>query len=530
MKNLIQLFVLILFTLIIFNSAYSKTNSDIELNNKHPAGLSKQEWNHVTNQINGTSILEYQQNAYIKASNTGAGDSFGYSVAISGDTLVVGANKEDSTATGVNNNQSSNARISSGAAYVFIRNEGIWSQQAYLKASNTGNGDEFGFSVDISGDTIVVGAAFEDSSATGINNDENNDSALQSGAAYVFTRNAGVWSQQAYLKPSNTDYTDWFGYSVAISGDTIVVGVVGEDSDTIGVDNGINEMAFNSGAAYVFTRDSGEWSQQAYLKASNTDDVDWFGYAVDIFDNTIVVGAFYEDSNSTTVNGDDTNNLASNSGAVYVYTRTVDTWSQQAYLKPTNTGEDDRFGCSVSIYDDTLVVGAQFESSNATGVNNDGTNDMAFQSGAAYVFVRNAETWSQQAYLKASNTGTGDLFGYSVSIDNQKVVVGARYEDSNSAGVDGDGGNDLINDSGAAYVYRAIEGVWNQLAYLKSFNPDTNDFFGFSVAVSDNDVIIGAESESSNATGVNNADNNLSPYSGSVYVFNKELIFTNGFE
>src|SRR5205823_3210346 len=149
----------------------------------------------------------------LKASNTGGspglygdeGDGFGNSVAVSGDTVVVGALWESSNATGVDGDGSDNSALYSGAAYVFVRNGTTWSQQAYLKASNTGTSDGFGMSVAVSGDTVVVGAIFEDSNATGVNGDQNDNSALISGAAYVFVRNGTTWSQQAYLKASNTE-------------------------------------------------------------------------------------------------------------------------------------------------------------------------------------------------------------------------------------------------------------------------------------------------------------------------------------
>ncbi len=212
------------------------------------------------------------QQAYLKASNTGAEDLFGYDVAISGDTVVVGSQNEDSNATGINGDQSSNSRVNSGAVYVFTRSGTAWSQQAYLKASNTGGGDIFGYSVAISGDTLVVGALNEDSDATGINGNQNNNRASRAGAAYVFTRSGAVWSQQAYLKASNTDADDCFGWYVAISGNTVVVGADVEDGGATGINGDQSDnSAFNAGAAYVFTRSGAVWSQQAYLKASNTD-------------------------------------------------------------------------------------------------------------------------------------------------------------------------------------------------------------------------------------------------------------------
>src|SRR5438093_7713424 len=167
------------------------------------------------------------QQAYIKASNTGADDNFGASVAVSGNTLVVGAISEDSNATGVNGNQSDNSAGGSGAAYIFVGDGTKWMQQAYLKASNTDGGDFFGWSVAVSGDTVVVGAWGEASNATGVNGNQSDNSVRAAGAAYIFVRNGTNWSQQAYLKASNTGQEDQFGYSVALSGDTVAIGAHG---------------------------------------------------------------------------------------------------------------------------------------------------------------------------------------------------------------------------------------------------------------------------------------------------------------
>jgi len=278
------------------------------------------------------------QQAYLKASNTGAGDLFGYSVAVSGDTMVSGADWEDSSATGVNGDQSDNSAINSGAVYVYVRNGTNWTQQAYLKASNTGGpspgnsaGDLFGVTVAISGDTLVVGARNEDSSATGVNGDQSDDSAINSGAAYVFVRSGTNWSQQAYLKASNTGATDFFGYSVAVSGDTVVVGAYQEGSSATGVNgDGSSNSAGDAGAAYVFVRHGTNWSQQAYLKASNTGAGDRFGVSVAISGETVVVGSWLEDSGVTGVDGDQTDNSAPDSGAAYVFVRNGTNWSQQA--------------------------------------------------------------------------------------------------------------------------------------------------------------------------------------------------------
>ncbi len=461
------------------------------------------------------------QQGYLKASNTDAGDWLGYSIAISGDTIVIGAFGEDGGANGVNGNQADNSRLDAGAAYVFVRTGGVWEQEAYLKASNTGGGDNFGYSVAVSGDTIVVGARQEDSLATGVNGNQADNSALSAGAAYVFVRTNGVWTQEAYLKASNTGSLDNFGYSVAVSGDTIVVGAVGEDSIATGVNgNQADNSATEAGAAYLFVRTNGVWSQQAYLKASNTGSADAFGISVAVSGDTVVVGARSEASSATGVNGNQADNSRSNAGAAYVFVRTNGAWSQEAYLKASNTGAGDLFGTSVAAAGDTIVVGALWEDSSTTGVNGNQADNSALNSGAAYVFVRVSGTWSQEAYLKASNTGGGDYFGAVVSVSGDWIVVGGALEDSSATGVNGSQTDNSATDAGAAYIFSRTNGAWVQEAYLKASNTDGGDQFGYFVAVSGGTVVVGANLEDSNATGVNgNQADNSAAESGAAYVF-----------
>ncbi len=465
------------------------------------------------------------QQAYFKASNTGVSDQFGRSVSVSGDTVVVGAWQEDSDATGVDGNQIDNSAAQSGAAYVFVRNGTTWSQQAYLKASNTGAMDGFGQSVSASGDTLVVGAYLEDSNATGVDGNQGDNSATNSGAAYVFVRNGTTWSQQAYLKASNTGAMDGFGQSVSASGDTLVVGAYLEDSNATGVDgNQGDNSATNSGAAYVFVRNGTTWSQQAYFKASNTGAMDEFGWSVSVSGDTVVVGAHLEDSNATGVGGNQGDNSLLGSGAAYVFVRNGTTWSQQAYLKASNTGADDRFGFSLSASADTLVVGARNEASIATGVNGNQTDNSTTDAGAAYVFVRNGTTWSQQAYLKASNTGFADRFGWSVSVSGDTVVAGAFGESSSATGVNGNQSDNSATDSGAAYVFVRNGTTWSQQAYLKASNTNALDQFGHTVSASGDTVVVGAWGEDSNATGVNgNQSDNSASLSGAAYVIDLDL-------
>jgi hypothetical protein len=478
------------------------------------------------------SFAQTALEAYVKASNTGGNDDFGgivplpqggtlSTVALSGDTLVVGAPREDSAAIGVNGDQSNNSAPDSGAVYVFTRTSGVWSQQAYLKASNTGAGDRFGSSVALSGDTLAVGAFEEASAATGINGNQLDNSAFGSGAVYVFTRTGGVWSQQVYVKASNTEALDRFGISVALAGDTLAVGAFGEASAATGINgNQADNSALGSGAVYVFTRTGGVWSQQAYVKASNPEMGDQFGISVALSGDTLAVGASREGSAATGINGDQTNNSASASGAVYVFTRTGGLWSQQAYVKASNTGALDQFGNSVTLSGDTLAVGAYFESSNAIGVNGDQANNGAGSSGAVYVFARTGGVWSQQAYVKASNTGSSDAFGISVSLSGDTLAVGALEEDSTATGVNGNQTNNSAPASGAVYVFTRTGGLWSQQAYMKASNTGTLDHFGASIALVGDTLVVGAPGESSAATGLNgNQADNSSAGAGAVYVY-----------
>jgi hypothetical protein len=475
--------------------------------------------------LDGPSIDDIVQQAYLKASNTGVGDFFGLSVSVSGETVVIGALSEDSNATGVNGDQSNNGAEDSGAAYVFVRSGAGWIQQAYLKASNTDKLDWFGASVSLSGDTLVVGAYREASNSPGVNGDQSNNSAWGAGAAYVFVRTGTTWSQEAYLKASNPQALDLFGLSVSVSGDTVLVGAHGEASDATGVNGDqSNNNAELSGAAYVFVRNGTSWSQQAYLKASNTGAHDFFGDSVSVSGDTAVVGAPEEDSNATGVNGDQNDNHAGDSGAAYVFVRSGMDWSQQAYLKASNTDLGDGFGAAVSVSGDTVLVGAYGEGSDATGVNGDQRNENADYSGAVYAFTRNGATWTQQAYLKASNTGGGDVFGTSVAVSGNTAVVGAVQEDSNAIGVNGDQTINHASQAGAAYVFVRSGTSWSQLAYLKASNTGANDEFGVSAAVSGDTVAVGAYLEDSDATGVNgDQSNNNASVAGAAYVFDLDL-------
>ena len=409
----------------------------------------------------------WEQQAYIKASNTDAIDRFGRSVSLSadGNMLAVGATDERSSATGINGDQFDNSAFRAGAVYVFTRSGSLWEQQAYVKASNTEVDDLFGLALSLSadGNTLAVGAIREDSSATGINGDQADNSTPDAGAVYVFTRNGSLWEQQAYIKASNTDEFDGFGARVSLSedGNTLAVRAFNEFSSATGINGDqTDNQATTAGAVYVFARSGSVWEQQAYIKASNTDELDRFGSGVTLSadGNTLAVGATGEDSSATGINGNQADNtFAEGSGAVYVFTRSGSVWEQQAYIKASNTDGGDTFGISISLSanGNTLAVGASNERSGATGINGDQNENLAPSAGGVYVFRRMGSLWEQQAYVKASNTDAGDFFGDEVSLsaDGNTLAVGARNETSGATGINGDQADNSVDIAGAVYLY-----------------------------------------------------------------------------
>jgi hypothetical protein len=294
----------------------------------------------------------WSQQAQLTVSDGATNDQFGWSVALYGSTAVLSAPGKNGFA---------------GSAYVFVRSGGVWSQQAQLTASDGASGDEFGISVALYGSTAVVGAT-QKNSATG--------------AAYVFTRSGGVWSQQAELTASDGASHDQFGASVAVYGSTTVVGAPQRNAA--------------AGAAYVFTRSGGVWSQQTQLTASDAQDGEDFGWSVALYGTTAVVGA---PESSSGLNG-----------AAYVFLQSGSAWSQQAKLTASDGQGGDAFGSSVAIYGSTTLVGAW--------VNNS-------QTGAAYTYTRSGPGWSQQSKLTASDAAPGNAFGRSVALYGSTALIGA---------------------------------------------------------------------------------------------------------
>ena len=395
----------------------------------HPSGLARSYSFGMTGQFPMT------QEATQKASSPADGDRFS-TVALGNDTLAVGAPDAEA----------------SGSVYVLQRSERAWSEVVRLTPMSPVNQDGFGAAVAIDGDTIVVGAP-------GV------------GVAHVFVRMGSTWQRQQILTGAAADR---FGTSVGVSGDTIVVGAPQHDA-----------TATNSGAAFVFTRSGSTWSQQGSpLEAQLPRANDAFGTSIAISGSSIIVGAPLEDGAGSGVNPS-TGSGKAESGAAYVFVRVGTAWSQQVYLKGSNSGADDRFGTAVGISNNTVVVGAPNEDSNGSP-----TDNTSFESGAAYTYDRSGTTWTSGAYLKASNIVTSTFFGSAVAIDRNHLIVGSAREISTSTGLDGIPNQNGVG-CGAAYLFRR-GASWAQLRYVKASNTSTNANFGASVTIDGDTFAVGA--------------------------------------
>jgi|GEM_PF-1468565 len=464
--------------------------------------------------IFGVVCEEFHQ-AYIKASNTSAGDAFGSSVAIDGDRLVVGARYEDGCGTGVNPATNADGCDDSGAAYVYERVNGVWTQTALLKPSNTGAGDEFGITVSVDGDIIAVGSRLEDSCASTIDGDETDNNCSSAGAAYIFEYANGAWSQTAYIKPSNTDSFDNFGNAVSVSGNRVAIGSVYEDG--CGTDVGADEtdnLCLNPGAAFIFEKGANGWTQQAYFKSNAPGDNNRYAQGLSLDGDRLVVGAGRR--KGCTVGA---TSGCNNAGAVYVYDYANGAWAFTAELRSSNLDGGDRFGENLDLDGDRLLITSRNEDSCATTIDGDTTNDACGQAGAAYLFELINGTWTQTVYFKGSATQSNAFFGTTAALDGDRILIGSHNEDNCNAGLNSTPATGCL-DTGAAYLFEYANGAWSESAYLKSNLAEDGDKFGFEVSLSGDSMAITSNGEDSCAVGVDgDATDNMCLTSGAADVY-----------
>lgn len=539
---------------------------------------------------------------YVKASNTESGDFFGWSVALSADgtTLAVGSPSEDSKAIGVNGEQADNDSTNAGAVYVFIKENGVWKQQAYLKASNTEQpnlnsrrvlpNDRFGYKVALAddGNTLAVSALLEDSPSFGINCNQNNyedtnygssdasSSAdpsddlilareLNVGAVYLFSRTGSDWSQNAYVKPifstihafnpkANGGPVDLrFGETMALSGDgkTLAVGTT-------------SDFMAKSGVINISTSSSDTIS---------SDSACWEFYPSSTSSNSSISSS--SSSSSSSLSTTSSYNGGSGSGAVYLFRLKETGWDEEAHVKASNAEASDAFGTSIALSTDgnTMAVGAIGDDSNAQGVNGDQSSNTCYyfnnldyviepeckeagrhavrgviNNGAAYVFKRAENLWTQEAYLKPSSTFITTLFGMSVDLsgDGNTLAIGTPGDASNATTINGDTTQHIdYANSGAAYIFNKSGSTWQQEAVIKpstltkhsgvalvdtnggTYSIQINDGgqFGGVVSLSQDGstLAVGSLRESSNAKGINGDEGDTSAVrSGAVFVFKRD--------
>ena len=364
------------------------------------------------------SVANFTQTAKLVASDGRSFQEFGYQVAISGNTAIVSAQNV--------NNQTS-TRL--GSAYIFVRNGGTWTQQARLQPSDVTPDDGFGDSVAISGDTAMVGAGL---SLFGAFQDY--------GAVYIYTRNGTTWTQQQKIGATIGERSMSFGRSISLSGDTVVIGAYSED----------RAGNANVGAAYVFVKINGNWVQQQRLIASDGSGGDGFGWSVAVSGETVIIGSPFSDTGG---------NL--DRGAAYVFVRSNATWTQQQKLIAGDGTATDNFGWSVAISGETAVVSAVYDA-------------FAGRSGSAYVFTRNGTVWTGQQKLTANETT--NQFGRSVVIEGNTIVIGSWKD------IPG----------GAAYIFTRSGATWTQQSRIVGNDTAQADNFGNSVSISGNTIIVGA--------------------------------------
>ncbi len=379
----------------------------------------------ILEQITAVANDNFGQSAIITRPGGQASDRFGYAVALDGDTAVVGAIRA--------NNANGNDR---GAAHVFTRSGSAWVHQQQLVADDGGFLDAFGWSVALDGDTIAVSAR-----------EAYVDGVAYQGAVYVFTRSGATWSQQQKLTASDGEEFDNFGDAVALEGDTLLIG------SSIHV--------IRPGAVYVFTRSGATWSQQQKLTAGDPRAGNWFGRAIALDGETALIGAVYSDGLSR--------------GGAYLFTSNEGVWSQQHKLMPNDSASSDLFGWSVALAGDTAVIGAS-----------DAVVDSNEEQGAAYIFTRSGATWSQQQKLTASDGAAYDRFGRSVALDGNMVIIGAEQHAI--------WGNH--SDRGAAYLFSYSPGdgddAWSEQQKLTASNGAVGDRFGYAVALEGDIALVGA--------------------------------------
>lgn len=362
------------------------------------------------------------ERAKLTASDAQSNDRFGHNVAISGDYAIVGALIDDTNGS------------FEGAAFIYKRSNGTWTQQVKLTPTDTESLLNYAQSVAISGDYAIVG------------NFDASDVAHRAGSAYIYKRNGESWILQSKITASDAEVNEIFGRSVSISDDYAIIGAPLDD-----------DAGVFSGSAYIFKRVGDNWVEQTKILANDANAQSYFGQSVSISGDRAIIGSPFDDDNEE------------DSGAAYLFFRSGDDWIQNEKIRASDPEENDRFGWSVGLSGDYAIVGAYRN-------DDSGTN-----SGSAYIFERSGIFWREEIKLTASDASQFNFFGYSVSISGTNAIVGAYR---NTPG-------------GSAYLFARSGGIWGEQAKFKASDVnDSDDQFGYSVFISGIHAIVGARFDS----------------------------------
>jgi len=371
-----------------------------------------------------TASAEPPLSTRVTPSDGESGDHFGFAVAVRGNTAVVGAPGDG------------DAGALSGSAYVYVWQNEAWVLQAKLVAADSSPNASFGQSVDVDGDTIVVGAPYA-----------NATNGAQSGAAYVFARSGTSWTQQAKLSPADGTALDFFGSVISLSGNIVLAGA--PYADVFGAD---------SGAAYLYGKSGTVWSQISQIAPNDGRSNDLFGSAVSLRGTTAAIGAPNDDDNAIA------------SGSAYIYARLGSNWLIEQKLRPTDGANGDLFSNALSLDGDNVLIGAPER------------DDQGLAVGAAYVFSRSSGVWAQRAQLHAVDGLPGDFFGAAVALSSGVALVSSFLNDEGA------------EDAGAVYAYaRTAAGGWQNHSKYRVADPAAEDSFGAAVALDGGLAVIGAD-------------------------------------
>jgi len=357
-----------------------------------------------------------------------AHDEFGVSVGIAGNTIVVGSIYDDDLGG------------DAGSAYVFVEDNGVWTQQAKLMAKDAKPGDYFGISVAIAGDRIFVGAA------------EAGTNGLRTGAVYVYERSNKLWTLVQKLTPSTGSQNDYFGYAIALEGSVAVIGAPQTDS-----------VAYDSGAAYIFRHDGTQWNEQDKIWPATGGAYGFFGGSVALFGTTALIGQWDDGS------GQDM-------GSVFAYKENAGSWVVQEELMASDRDMGDTFGFSVAVYGNKAFIGAPFRDADCANA------------GAVYVFGRYNEDWCEEQIIVPTDKNAAQAFGSSVAMYGDMAAIGSYWDEDNG------------DYSGSAYAYRYIDKVWEQQFKYVPNDGVIGQLFGISAAMDQDRVVVGANGDDDNGT------------------------------